>query len=170
MKKIIIVSVLLIIQFKGLCQNKAQDSNNIQFLDSLKKFKIESAFYESGKIKTEKSYYCDKMVRIIYFSEDGKLLVESNYNFEGEEYGWQKEYYGTGKLKKEIFIYSYTIIEEKYQNEYFNLKVFNGPYSEYYENGVLKKEGCSVNGKNAGLYREYDSDGKIKKMEYYDSH
>jgi hypothetical protein len=157
----------LFISLKIISQNNLKDSTVTLYLDSLQEFKIETAYFVSGKIKTEKTYFGDKMIRIVYFSKDGNPLIESNYNLNDDEFGWQKEYYNNGKIKKEKYIIDYTLIKEKYKNEIYTVKVFNGQYREYFENGVLQKEGYIVNGKKRGLQINYDSTGKIIKINYY---
>lgn len=152
---------------KAIGQNNINDSTLVFFLDSLKEFKIEKTFFATGKIKTEKTYYGNKMIRIIYYSKESKPLIESNYNLNEDEFGWQKEYYENGKIKKEKFIVDYTIVKEKYKKEIFNVKVFNGSYREYYDNGMLKKEGCIINGKKQGLEISYDLNSSPTSINYY---
>jgi antitoxin component YwqK of YwqJK toxin-antitoxin module len=165
-KNIVTISIFLFFSLKSLSQNKLQDSTKVIYSDSLKKFKTEFTFFKAGILKTETLYYENKMIKLKYFSKEGKLLIESSYNLKGNEYGWQKEYYENGKIKKEKFITNYTLVKEKYNNEVFTVKIFNGPFSEYYENGLLKEEGCFINGLKVGLYKEYNANGELKKVEY----
>jgi antitoxin component YwqK of YwqJK toxin-antitoxin module len=163
------ILIFMIFGLKMLSQNIPKDSTVTLFLDSVKKIKIETSYFPFGKIKTEKTYCGNNMIRIIYYSKDSKPLVESNYNLNDDEFGWQKEYYENGKIKTEKFIINYTVIKEKYKNEVYAVKVFNGQFREYYENGLLKKEGYIVNGKPRGLEVLYDTNGKLISIKYYDN-
>jgi len=143
------------------------DSVNVTFFNSSKEFKIETTYYKSGKIKSEIVLFQGVMISSKEYSELGILLLEYNYNLEGEQMGSQRQYYANGKIQKEENIVNYSTIERIYEKEKIEIIVANETFKEYYENGVLKKEGVYFNGEKVGLYKEFDYNGKIKILEYY---
>lgn len=93
-----------------------------------------------------------KTGKAIYYSRDGKLEEEVEYN---GALGYQKLYYENGKIKKEAYINSAT-------------SFFSGEAKEYYETGVLKSKLNYVDGYLNGKQYYYDTTGKEIKTEEYD--
>lgn len=165
MKPLILTITAILISIKVLSQNTQKDSVAIVYIDSLKKISSKVTYDNFHKAKKKELVIKDKVIQIIYYSLDGKgLLKESNYNEDGEQFGWQREYYPNGKMKSERFITGYTIKREKHNNEYYSVKIFDGLDRYYYENGQLKEEAYYTNGEKSGLSTEFFPDGKYKEV------
>lgn len=104
---------------------------------------ITTGYYESGKIQYERilsdGYYKE-------FSEDGHLIVESNY-VDGELSGEWKKFYSSGEL---AWIVNYL---DGYRE---------GVYQHFYKNGQLKLEGKMLRNKKSGEERRYFENGQLE--------
>ncbi|MFN4233424.1 MAG: toxin-antitoxin system YwqK family antitoxin [Bacteroidia bacterium] len=90
---------------------------------------MHKTFYENGKVKTEVTYLDDKMHG--YYKE---------YDFEGNLIKTLK--YVNGELEKEV-------------SELTPMEIF----TEYYEDGKIKKQGGFKNNKPEGVHYEFDENG-----------
>lgn len=104
---------------------------------------VSKGYYASGKLQYERifndGYYRE-------YSEDGTLVVESNYA-DGELDGMWKQYYDSGELLWQV----------AYKNGYKE-----GKYQNYYKNGQLKLEGKTIKGKKEGEEKRYRESGELE--------
>lgn len=88
------------------------------------------------------------------FYENKCKRVEVTY-LNGKTYGYSKTYYENGNLKSVVF--------------YYENSVEQGPYSEWFDNGIQKIKGNYNFGEKDGCWFRYDKDGKlIYEGEYID--
>ncbi len=104
---------------------------------------ITSGYYESGTLFYQRilnsGFYKE-------YSENGALLIESNY-VDGELSGVWKKYYETGELEWTVHY------KEGYRD---------GAYHNYYKNGQLKLEGKLRKDKKNGEEKRYLENGQLE--------
>jgi antitoxin component YwqK of YwqJK toxin-antitoxin module len=105
-------------------------------------------FFESGKPAAE-GLYVDQVKDSVwtYFSElDGSVRIRESYS-NGKLDGVTRRYYPSGEISEEV---------EWKQN------VKEGPWNQYYENGVPRLSGHYKNGLLHGSYEVYFSNNAVK--------
>ncbi len=170
--------------------NKRTEGNRSNFeLDSLWIF-----YNEQGKIQTTIEYHQGKKNGWKQSYNDSVLLFKEYYKNDLKE-AWSYTYYPNGKLQSEYFFdngkqddFSYrysdiadTLISEislfkqgvLLKKESINTSNVSGKkegvWKWFYNNKVLKAEGCYSNGLLHGYYKTYDNTGKLKEISKYEN-
>ena len=167
--------------------NKKTEGNRLDFqLDSLWKF-----YGDSGRIENEISYKHDKKNGLSRsFNTQGNVISEVNYK-NNQKNGIERHYYESGKLKQEITYdqgridgialefseEGLVITNEEYSSGFLkNREEINrydidgqktGVWKEYYDNGKEKWVGSFKGGKVEGIVREFDSKGRLLKLDKF---
>ena len=114
---------------------------------------ITKEYYRDGKLKAECHYNEGKLEGVSRrYDEDGNLR-EEHYKNNVQE-GLTRHYYGNTNEKK------------KREIMFKNGKP-NGPYKDYYENGVLMTDGFRSDGKYEGMCKTYDQEGRLRVEKSY---
>ncbi|MGB0178133.1 MAG: toxin-antitoxin system YwqK family antitoxin, partial [Owenweeksia sp.] len=87
-----------------------------------------------------------------YYTTNGELDAEEDYNEEGQIIGEYKGYYPSGQL---------------YQLRHFRKDTLHGYERMYHLNGNIKSEGNYVKGKAHGQWNHYFRDGALSYTNYY---
>lgn len=133
------------------------------------KIKKTLEYYENGKVKRE-LLFCDTILfKSMEWFENGNIKQEINYSKSKwlEQEGVEKQFYENGKIQKEGFVFGVSFIKDTTANESISLKILNGYWSYYYENGNIDTEFSILNGYKNGLYKEYYTNGNRKFFGFY---
>jgi antitoxin component YwqK of YwqJK toxin-antitoxin module len=128
------------------------------------KYKIEYRYHKDGS-KDETTYLNGTEIFYQTWTNTGMKEREIYYDI-NDDYNGQiiKLYYPSGKLKSEDLTTGSTEMKAKtFNGDSVNVKVGNGFYRGYYENGNLKYESFIKDGKGEGFYNEYDERGIVTK-------
>ncbi len=127
---------------------------NIIHSDSRKKGKFWYEDYTLTGVKTaEGNYFGDhKEGDWRYFTDNGVLSGEENFNAEGELDGECRYYHDNGKLS----------VRSHYRRD-----TLQGLYLKYFDHGTLLEHGHYRNGKLNGEWRTYYPDGTLKNIKFY---
>jgi antitoxin component YwqK of YwqJK toxin-antitoxin module len=122
-------------------------------------------YYESGKLSYKGTYKNDKVDdKWEYYYENGNKSSEGGYK-DGEDIGKWTYWYESGKLK-EILEHEnsedFKIIEAYNINGNATVKDGTGNYSYFNEDGSVSSTGAVKEGKKIGLWKIYDSNGKLE--------
>lgn len=114
-------------------------------------------YYEDGSLKIEGSYKDGRLdgrrkaKEALPGDTDELVIVEETYK-DGQLFGTRKEYYESGKLRK----------EETYKDGRKN-----GPFKWFSEDGILMGEESYKDDVKDGTFREYDEKGTLRKEKTY---
>ena len=168
--------------------NKKTEGNRLSFkLDSVWKF-----YDDSGRIENEITYKNDKKNGLARsYNIDGDLIIEAIYK-NNQKNGIEKSFHKNGSLKRttmyeqgrpegksvEYNEEGLVITKEEYtagflkEREEINRMDSNGQktgtWKEFYENGEEKWVGSYKKGKIDGIVREFDSKGRLKKLDKFE--
>ncbi len=163
------------------------EGNRKEFLlDSLWKFYIDDGSllmtinYKEGKKEGKKYTYLKDEVIEEYYENDIKQKNETHYNLynkirkiipfvNGVEEGFGKEYDDLGNI---ILLTEYSkgyILKREYLNRTDNRGYKQGLWKTFYENNNVKNEVTYLNNKKNGIYKEYDKNGNLIKLEKYNN-
>ncbi len=66
-----------------------------------------------------------------------------------------------------LLLFCWSCDNKSRENESQPIKQGTVLFKDHYENGKVRIEGITVNGRKNGVWKEYDQDGTIQKAEYY---
>ena len=160
-------------------------------------------YYDNGKLHERISFIDNQkqgegrefnpagnIITLFKFRHDIMVVKEriNRYNKQGEKYGSWKEFYLSGKLKKESYykkgflngyVKSYSergkaLSSDRYVNgklyiEKINTKTKLDFRKEYHDNGKIKISGAFRKNKPVGVHREFSTKGKVTATKTYSS-
>ena len=133
-------------------------------------------FYKNGtkKLEVTQDTVQKSEFRFYQYYKEGNLALKGtlvNGVLEGENISFhktnkikQKHYYQKGKKVRQSTYYSPEGILTK---KVIYLSENQNRISEYFDNGILKTEGTTEDGKQTGVWKQYTSLGKIKTEGFY---
>ena len=121
----------------GILQGKGFYINN-------KKNGLWTFYYDNGQLQSAGGYFNDKAFGIWEFHETVNNIVDQDLQY---------TYYPNGQLKQDFYL-----------NKTDKL---NGPYTSWYENGMIYENGTYTNGAKSGTWESYDEYGNLQNRQLY---